>query len=96
MSDTSLILMLQRMVHSGKRTWKKIPCTNLIFPVINGCAIVPEQLGEWVVVSMEDNQYNTARKILHANNQYFYHYDLNGTTEEENIELFKFLPCRSF
>lgn len=90
--DTSLILVLQRIVPAAKRTWKKVPCTNLIFPVINGIVILPEQLGEWVVVSIDDDQYHEVKKILHANNQFFYHYNLNETTEEENAELSKILP----
>lgn len=91
-SEMSLIVALQRAVPSGTRTWKKIPCTDLIFPIINGSVIFPEQLGEWVIVSRDDTQYNRVRKLLHSNNQFFYHYDLNTTTEEENIELFKILP----
>lgn len=90
--EMSLIVTLQRAVPSGRRTWKKVPCTNLMFPVVNGNVIFPEQLGEWVVVSRDDGQYNKVRKLLHANNQFFYYYNLNETTEEENIELFKVLP----
>lgn len=91
-SNTLLITEFKKNVSPYKRTWQKIDFSNSSFAVNNKTVLIPKQIGEFFIISVDNESYKPSAKLLNTNCQLFYLLVLPKASDDEKNIVDTILP----